>query len=122
MRDKMRVGVGTPEARQKEIFHIKNDEGGIVDIEFMVQYLMLAWCSVYPDLTCWSDNIRQMEALGQVGIIPLEDTEKLRRVFIALRSTTHRRALQDHNSQVEGDAFTEEREYVKSMWKRVMVS
>lgn len=121
MREKMRTSLGTPQARQKEVFHIKHDAGGIVDIEFMVQYLMLAWCSEYPDLTRWSDNIRQMEALGKVGVIPVEDTEKLRAVYIRLRSTIHRRALQNLNSQVAGDEFPEEREFVRAMWKKVML-
>ncbi len=121
MREKMRSSLGTPEARQQEVFHIKHDAGGIVDIEFMVQYLMLAWCSDYPDLTRWSDNIRQMEALGQVGVIPVEDTEKLCSVYILLRSTIHRRALQNLNSQVAGDAFPEERRFVSDMWKKVML-
>jgi glutamate-ammonia-ligase adenylyltransferase len=121
MREKMRSGLGTPEARQKETFHIKHDEGGVVDVEFMVQYLMLAWCSTYPELTRWPDNIRQMEALGEVGAMPLEDTEKLREVFIALRSTIHRRSLQNLDSRVAGDAFSEERDYVRAMWNKVML-
>ncbi|HAC29297.1 MAG TPA: hypothetical protein DCF82_16035, partial [Marinobacter hydrocarbonoclasticus] len=42
MREKMRSNLGTPAARQNDVFHIKHDNGGIVDVEFMVQYLMLA--------------------------------------------------------------------------------
>jgi glutamate-ammonia-ligase adenylyltransferase len=38
-----------------------------------------------------------------------------------LRSTIHRRALQNLNSQVAGDAFPEERDYVRAMWKKVMI-
>jgi len=121
MREKMRVSLGTPESRQAEVFHIKHDTGGIIDIEFMVQYLMLAWCSEHPELTQWSDNIRQMEELGRAGVMAVEDAEKLRETFIALRSTIHRRALQNLNSQVEGDAFPEERDYIRSMWKKVMI-
>jgi len=121
MREKMRASLGTPESRRSEVFHIKHDPGGIVDIEFMVQYLMLAWCSDHPELTQWSDNIRQMEELGRAGVLPVEDTEKLRETFITLRSTIHRRALQNLNSQVEGDAFPEERDYIQSMWKKVML-
>ncbi|TNE75715.1 MAG: bifunctional [glutamate--ammonia ligase]-adenylyl-L-tyrosine phosphorylase/[glutamate--ammonia-ligase] adenylyltransferase, partial [Gammaproteobacteria bacterium] len=121
MREKMRASLGTPEGRRDRIFHIKHDAGGIVDIEFMVQYLMLAWCSEHPELTQWSDNIRQMEALGHAGIIPVEDAEKLRAAYIALRSTIHRRALQNLNSQVDGEAFPEERAYIHSMWKKVML-
>ncbi|MBY6222503.1 bifunctional [glutamate--ammonia ligase]-adenylyl-L-tyrosine phosphorylase/[glutamate--ammonia-ligase] adenylyltransferase [Marinobacter nauticus] len=121
MREKMRSNLGTPAARQNDVFHIKHDNGGIVDVEFMVQYLMLAWCPEHPELTQWSDNIRQLEELGRAGVLPVEDTERLREVFITLRSTIHRRALQNLNSQVEGGAFTEERDYIQSMWKKVMV-
>jgi len=121
MREKMRSSLGTPEIRRDEVFHIKHDAGGIVDIEFMMQYLMLAWSAEHPELTQWSDNIRQMEELGRAGVLPVEDTEKLREVYITLRSTIHRRALQNLNSQVEGSAFQEERDYIQSMWKKVML-
>ncbi|NWO04336.1 MAG: bifunctional [glutamate--ammonia ligase]-adenylyl-L-tyrosine phosphorylase/[glutamate--ammonia-ligase] adenylyltransferase [Alteromonadaceae bacterium] len=121
MREKMRDTLGTPESKRAEVFHIKHDNGGIIDIEFLVQYLMLAWSAEYPELTGYSDNIRQMEELGRVGILPVEDTEKLREAFITLRSTIHRRALQNLNSQVEGDAFPEERAYIQSMWQKVML-
>lgn len=121
MREKMRASLGTPESQQSEVFHIKHDTGGIVDIEFMVQYLMLAWCSEHPELTQWSDNIRQMEELGRAGVLAVEDAEKLREAFIALRSTIHRRALQNLNSQVAGDAFPDERDYIRAMWKKVMI-
>ncbi len=121
MREKMRTSLGTPESRQAEVFHIKHDTGGIIDIEFIVQYLMLAWCAGHPELTQWSDNIRQMEELGKAGVMAVEDAEKLRETFIALRSTIHRRALQNLNSQVDGDAFTEERDYIRAMWKKVMI-
>jgi glutamate-ammonia-ligase adenylyltransferase len=121
MREKMRASLGTPESRQAEVFHIKHDTGGIIDIEFIVQYLMLAWCSEHPELTQWSDNIRQMEELGRAGVMAVEDAEKLRETFIALRSTIHRRALQNLNSQVAGNAFPEERDYIRAMWKKVMI-
>lgn len=122
MREKMRANLGTPEARRAEVFHIKHDNGGIVDIEFLVQYLMLAWSAEHPELTQWSDNIRQMEELGRAGVMVVDDTEKLREVFITLRSTIHRRALQNLNSQVEGDAFPDERSYIQSMWQKVMLA
>ena len=121
MREKMRAALGTPEGKQTETFHTKHDTGGIIDIEFMVQYLMLAWSAEHPELTQWSDNIRQMEELGRAGILPVEDTERLREAYITLRSTIHRRALQNLNSQVAGEAYTRERDYIHGMWKKVMV-
>ncbi|WP_417539338.1 bifunctional [glutamate--ammonia ligase]-adenylyl-L-tyrosine phosphorylase/[glutamate--ammonia-ligase] adenylyltransferase [Marinobacter sp.] len=120
MREKMRTNLGTPESRREESFHIKHDAGGIVDMEFMVQYLMLAWSEAHPELTQWSDNIRQMEELGRAGVLPVNDAEKLREAYIALRSSIHRRALQNLNSQVASDAFTDERRYIQSVWKKIM--
>jgi len=121
MREKMRTSLGTPEASRSETFHIKHDQGGIIDIEFMVQYLMLAHSCDHPELTQWSDNIRQLEELGRAGVITVDDAEKLREVYITLRSTIHRRALQNLNSQVEGGAFPDERAYIRGMWETVML-
>ncbi|WP_111498272.1 bifunctional [glutamate--ammonia ligase]-adenylyl-L-tyrosine phosphorylase/[glutamate--ammonia-ligase] adenylyltransferase [Marinobacter bohaiensis] len=123
MREKMRANLGTPDANgSPAVFHIKQDRGGIVDMEFMVQYLMLAYCADHPELTRWSDNIRQMEALGEAGVLPPEEAEQLREVFITLRSTIHRRALQTLNSRVEADAFPDERAYIETVWNRVMAA
>ncbi|MFL1466421.1 bifunctional [glutamate--ammonia ligase]-adenylyl-L-tyrosine phosphorylase/[glutamate--ammonia-ligase] adenylyltransferase [Marinobacter sp. HN1S83] len=121
MREKMRTSLGTPEGKREDVFHIKHDNGGIIDIEFMVQYLMLAYSSDHPELTQWSDNIRQLEELGRAGVMDEEDIAKLRETYITLRSTIHRRALQNLNSQVEGDAFPDERAYIRGMWQAVMI-
>src|SRR5690554_1341644 len=121
MREKRRTSEGTPESLRSEVFHIKHDAGGVVDVEFLVQYLMLAWSAEHPELTRWSDNIRQLEELGRVGMLAVADTEKLRDVFITLRSTIHRRALQNLNSQVSGELFPAERDYIRRMWEKVML-
>jgi [glutamine synthetase] adenylyltransferase / [glutamine synthetase]-adenylyl-L-tyrosine phosphorylase len=123
MREKMRSALGTPakSGQAPEVFHVKHDNGGIIDIEFMVQYLMLAYSSEFPELTRYSDNIRQMEELGRVGVIPVDDAQGLREAYITLRSTIHRRALQNLNSQVAEDAFRDERAYIQAMWNRVML-
>lgn len=123
MREKMRTALGTPQPSKGEptAFHIKQDRGGIIDIEFLVQYLTLAHAAEHPELTQWSDNIRQLEELGRAGVMDQEDTEKLREVYITLRSTIHRRALQNLNSQVASDAFPDERAYIWTMWQRVML-
>ncbi len=125
MRERMRTSLGTPAGsgdQPAEVFHLKHDRGGIIDIEFMVQYLMLAHSHEHPELTQWSDNIRQMEELGRAGILAVADTEQLREAYITLRSTIHRRALQNLNSQVEGGSFQAERDYIASMWDQVMLA
>lgn len=51
-----------------EEFHIKTDKGGITDIEFIAQYLVLAYAPQYPALTKWSDNVRIFEAMADEAI------------------------------------------------------
>jgi len=102
------------------IFHVKQDPGGIIDIEFMVQYLILAWAHRYPAITHQSDNIRQMESLGEAGVLDTAMAERLRDVFITMRSTVHRRALQRLNSEVSADQFEAERRYVMECWQTLM--
>lgn len=85
-----------------------------------MQFLILAFANQYPEVTRWPDNIRQLEELGRCGVLDQETTERLRDIFIVMRSTVHRRALQKLNSVVKGDAFENERQYVIAEWQRVM--
>ena len=123
MREKMREALGTKTVSDQgdTVFHVKQDKGGIVDIEFMIQYLMLAFSSEFPVLTQYSDNIRQMLELGQVGVISQVTASKLRQAYITLRSTIHRRALQKLNSRVPIENFQEERATIERIWNRIML-
>ena len=75
---------GTP-----ELLDVKQDPGGITDIEFLVQYLVLREASRYPDLVRWSDNIRQLEALAAHGILPPADAEELADAYRTYRQRMH---------------------------------
>ena len=74
MREKMRDHLLPAEVREAEggLFHLKHSSGGIVDIEFMVQFMVLAWGQAHPSLTRWSDNIRILESLAETGLSGLE--------------------------------------------------
>ncbi|TDT37003.1 glutamate-ammonia-ligase adenylyltransferase [Halospina denitrificans] len=117
MRRRMRENLASTDPA---IFHIKQDPGGIIDIEFMVQYLILAWAHDYPQITEQSDNIRQMESLGEAGVMDPEWAERMREIYIAMRSTIHRRALQRQNSEIDASAFPEERAYIRRCWEAIM--
>ncbi|MDX1588746.1 MAG: bifunctional [glutamate--ammonia ligase]-adenylyl-L-tyrosine phosphorylase/[glutamate--ammonia-ligase] adenylyltransferase [Oleiphilaceae bacterium] len=118
MREKMRSAKGTKEG----FFHLKQDAGGIIDIEFMVQYLILAHAHGNPRITDYSDNVRQLETLGEEGILDPREAERLRDIYIAMRSTIHRQALQTRNSEVDESLFREERDTVSQAWRRIMLS
>jgi glutamate-ammonia-ligase adenylyltransferase len=86
MRQRMRdeLSKGTP-----ELLDVKQDPGGITDLEFLVQYLVLRDAGRFPDLVRWSDNIRQLEALAAHGILPASDAEALADAYRTYRQRMH---------------------------------
>ena len=103
-------------------FDLKQDAGGIVDIEFMVQYAALAWSETYPPLLRWTDNIRILEELEKAGLMPVEDASLLREAYKAYRSAAHRQALQKNAGVIPGDQFADERRQVMRIRRELGLS
>ena len=131
MRAKMRGNLGTrltaagtaENAFQAAVlFDLKQDAGGIVDIEFMVQYAALAWSREHPALLRYTDNIRILEGLEQVGLMPATDASLLREAYKAFRAVAHRQALQKEAGVVAGDQLVVERQHVRRIWSELGLS
>jgi glutamate-ammonia-ligase adenylyltransferase len=131
MRAKMRDNLGTKGTtagkganafEATSSFDLKQDAGGIVDIEFMVQYAALAWSREHPALLRYTDNIRILEGLEEAGLIPAADASLLREVYKAYRSAAHRQALQKDPGVVSGDQFADERREVMRIWGQLGLS
>ena len=131
MRAKMRDNLGTKTTaagtganafEATAAFDLKQDAGGIVDIEFMVQYAALAWSAQHPSLLRYTDNIRILEGLEQVGLMPAADAHLLREVYKAYRSVAHRQALQNEAGTVAVDQFADERRQVMRIWQELGLS
>jgi glutamate-ammonia-ligase adenylyltransferase len=103
-------------------FDLKQDAGGIVDIEFMVQYAALAWSRGHPALLRYTDNIRILEGLEQAGLIADTDANLLREAYKAYRAAAHRQALQKEAGIVGGDQFQAERREVMRIWAELGLS
>ncbi|WP_201193767.1 bifunctional [glutamate--ammonia ligase]-adenylyl-L-tyrosine phosphorylase/[glutamate--ammonia-ligase] adenylyltransferase [Pseudomonas fluorescens] len=103
-------------------FDLKQDAGGIVDIEFMVQYAALAWSETHPPLLRWTDNIRILEELEHEGLMPVEEASLLREAYKAYRSAAHRQALQKDPGVIPGDQFVDERRQVMRIWRDLGLS
>lgn len=128
MRAKMRDNLGSRETAAgtgenafdaATSFDLKQDAGGIVDIEFMVQYAALAWSGQHPALHRYTDNIRILDGLRDVGLLPAADVELLQEAYKAYRSAAHRQALQKQPGKVGGDQFAEERRSVMRLWREL---
>jgi glutamate-ammonia-ligase adenylyltransferase len=131
MRAKMRDNLGTritaagtaPNAFEATVpFDLKQDAGGIVDIEFMVQYAALAWSREHPALARYTDNIRILEGLETAGLLPDADASLLREAYKAYRAAAHRQALQKQAGVVGGDQFHAQRREVIRIWAQMGLS
>ncbi|MDF3031253.1 MAG: glnE, partial [Moraxellaceae bacterium] len=94
MRTKMRSHLSSEAPGKKgRGFDLKQDRGGIVDIEFMVQYGVLAWAHETPELTRYPDNVRILEGLAHHGLLPADAAAGLRDAYLQYRARGHRLAL-----------------------------
>lgn len=100
-------------------FDLKQDAGGIVDIEFMVQYAALAWSHQHPELLRYTDNIRILDGLGAANLLPEVDVQLLQEAYKAYRAAAHRLALQKQPGKVPGDQFPDSRRLVQRIWKEL---
>jgi len=119
MRDRMREHLLPNEKGREGEFHLKQGRGGIVDIEFMVQYAVLAWSHREPELARWSDNVRIIEALGQAGLFEQQECDTLTEAYLAYRSAAHQLALQHQPDVVPADRFADLRAAVSAQWERL---
>ena len=101
----------------KQPFDLKQDRGGIIDIEFMVQYAVLAWSQQHPALLRWPDNIRILEELAAAKLLPPADALQLIETYKVLRCAAHRLALQQQSGKVSGALFQPERQFVTALWR-----
>ncbi|RUR34974.1 bifunctional [glutamate--ammonia ligase]-adenylyl-L-tyrosine phosphorylase/[glutamate--ammonia-ligase] adenylyltransferase [Vreelandella andesensis] len=111
---------GQPENMEGEVFSLKHDVGGMVDIEFLCQYAVLSLAHDTPALKTYSDNIRILETLAESGHLTESEAEQLREAYLAYRSRTHRAALTGEKTTVDAQAFKAHRDVVIALWQRFL--
>jgi glutamate-ammonia-ligase adenylyltransferase len=104
-----------------ELFDLKQGRGGIVDIEFMVQFLVLAYAHQYPQLCVFSDNLRILEAIAEVDLLSQQDVDDLLDAYKVYRSKYHRVALQKEKPLVGSGCYQPQRDVVQAIWHKLML-
>jgi len=117
MRRKMRTNQAETPAG---LFHLKRDVGGITDMEFLVQYLLLRHAADHPEILEFTDNIRQLGSLRDAGLIDAEASEALIQTYRTLRDAGHHQALMGSRPVVEAQAYETERQVVIDQWKTLI--
>ncbi len=99
-------------------FNIKQGFGGMVDIEFMVQYLILAHAHRYPDLLRWTDNVRLLQALSRYQLIDTQTAFGLRQTYLVLRAMAHRLNLKETPVSIDDSRLRHHRALVQRYWSQ----
>ncbi len=125
--DKLRHDITDMRARMRtkldkskgELWDVKQGAGGLIDIEFITQYLLLREAPARPDLVRWPDNWRQLEDLSAAGVLSADDRDALIAAYRALRGWSHARGLQQQAVLAPADAFAEQRGQVGEIARRL---
>lgn len=116
MRERMRQSRLTAPPDQMDI---KEDIGAIVDIEFIVQYLVLQHAADHPEIVRWTDNVRLLQALAKTGILDEAAAYRLRQAYLIYRAAAHRLNLQERSTLIEAHRFDHLRHLVKHFWREI---
>lgn len=115
MRERLRQAQ-TPVA--DDTFDIKQGPGGIIDIEFLVQYLILQHARKHPQISQWTDNVRQLQALSTHAVIDQQTAFGLRRAYLILRAMGHRLNLKGMPTQIDSRRFGRLKALVRRCWRQ----
>jgi len=130
MREKMRDVHPNPTA----LFDIKHDRGGIIDVEFIVQYLVLGYAHQFPELTGNIGNIALLKLAGQLHLISIDTADQVRSAYREFRRIQHRQRLSGDADmtgnipidgltprfiRIEGSHLKDDRMAVLALWEEV---
>ncbi len=121
MREKLHAG----HPNRSDHFDLKHDSGGMVDIEFMTQYLVLAWAYRYPSLVANVGNIALLGVAARVGLIDTSLSDRVAQAYRDLRKRQHELRLEGKQiARVGPNEITEPiqlaRDAVRELWQEVM--
>jgi len=99
------------------LFDLKHDRGGIIDVEFVVQYLVLGHAHAHPVLTGNIGNLALLKLAAELKLLPADLAEQARNGYRNFRRLQHALRLNNEKyPRVEGSVVKEQREAVLKLW------
>ncbi len=118
MREKMRNHLSKGNDQQ---FDIKQDRGGIADIEFIVQYLVLGFAHQHGALAIWSDNVRILDVAHQAELLSQQDAQTLSEAYLFFRNLGHHLTLKDEQKITDRQLVAQWQPKVETIWQTLLV-
>jgi glutamate-ammonia-ligase adenylyltransferase len=116
---KMRERMHAAYPSRSALFDLKQDAGGMIDIEFIVQYLVLRYASVHPQLTANAGNIALLKRSGELGLIDAELAASVAGAYRAMRKLQHQLRLQGSEARVDSAQVAPHTAAVVRLWKTI---
>jgi len=117
MRQKM---LGSHASKSEEFFDLKQDPGGIIDVEFIVQYLVLGYAYAHPQLCGNLGNIALLRIATELGLIPETLADPVRNAYREYRRMQHAIRLSDNaKGRIERATVLHRIEAVRALWQAV---
>ena len=116
MRERVRQGHPVKPGR----FDVKHSPGGMVDAEFVVQYLVLMHTATHPELADNVGNIALLQRAEAVGLLPLGVGQAAANAYRELRRVQHRARLNEEPTDVDAVTLQAECDAVLALWRAVM--
>ncbi|RZI41253.1 bifunctional [glutamate--ammonia ligase]-adenylyl-L-tyrosine phosphorylase/[glutamate--ammonia-ligase] adenylyltransferase [Herbaspirillum sp. HC18] len=113
----MRKKMHDAHPNRSTLFDLKHDAGGMIDIEFIVQYLVLLHASRYPQLTADIGNIALLKLFGELGLIDAALAVEVSDTYRMFRKLQHQIRLQGNDrARVEMERVSGQAERVRQLW------
>lgn len=116
MRKKMRDA----HPNRTDLFDLKHDAGGMIDIEFMVQFLILLHANQYAELTANIGNIALLNRCGELGLIDIQLAENTANAYRLFRKLQHNIRLQgEERARVPQEKIASDLLATRALWKNL---
>jgi glutamate-ammonia-ligase adenylyltransferase len=115
----MRQKMVDAHAGKSELFDLKHDPGGLIDVEFMVQYLVLGHAAAHHELTANKGNIALLRIAAEAGLIPADLADQVRDAYREYRRLQHQLRLNHLPARVETAAVADRIDAVRALWQHV---
>ncbi len=119
MRQKMMDAHATRGDLRDTVFDLKHDPGGLVDVEFIVQYLVLGYSHAHHELTGNKGNIALLKMAADAGLIPAELAETVRNAYRDYRRMQHGLRLNGTKARVAPEEVGARVTAVRELWRVV---
>jgi len=118
MREKMRDNLLDQGAEKKGLFNLKQSRGGIADIEFITQFLVLKLAATEANLTISSNTSELLSYLASKEKLSVQELKQLVPIYADLRRVVNNNALQNKGSTVNMEELDSKSiQFVSELWK-----